>query len=147
MYCLYVPVCVGLCHCMYIRMCTFAMYVVCVRDVCMYACTCVRMHVSTFACMLARTYACMYSSMRACMHVYREHFAWRRAHPMQLRVAQNAALSSFTARRGAVRIGGCCGARAQRRAELPVGRDPRLRCFGLGCSAEGVMVKALGCSG
>ena len=66
---------------------------------------------------------------------------------MQLRVAQNAALSSCTARRGAVRIGGCCGARAQRRAELPVGRDPRLRCFGLGCSAEGVRVFGLGCSG
>ena len=44
---------------------------------------------------------------------------------MQVRVAQGVALFSYTARRGAVRIGGCCGASAQRRAELLVGRDPR----------------------
>ena len=60
---------VCVCNCMYLRIGTFAVYVVCVHDVCMYACTCVRMHVSTFACMHARTYACIciVQCARVCM--------------------------------------------------------------------------------
>eukprot|EP00959_Pyramimonas_sp_CCMP1952_P270384 5652041-Pyramimonas_sp.AAC.1 len=54
---------------------------------------------------------------------------------MQPRVAQSAAPSSCTARRGADRIGGRCGARVYGLAELRVGRDP--------CEASGPRASAL----
>ena len=133
--------------------------------VCIYACVrllCTLFMYMMHACTHARVYACMSLRLNGCMHVRMRAYVLFDARvnaPLQrtLRLAKGPphaaacgterSLSSCTARRGAVQIGGCCGARAQRRAELPVGRDPRLRYFGLGCSAEGVRVFGFGCSG
>ena len=80
--------------------------------------------------MFVRTHVCMYVCMYVFMYVrmYEEReITWpgEGPNPMQLRVAQGAALSSYTARRGADRIGGRCRACSHRHAQLPVGRDPR----------------------
>ena len=126
------------CGCMYVRYvrrCVPGVYI-CTQRVnvvvrCLYTRICVCMHACIYECMYACMHRCvllcmfMYAHVYACMyalHICRNNKPDEGPNPMQLVVAQGAALSSYTARRGAVRIRGCCGASAQRRV---VRRDLR----------------------